>query len=304
MVLFPHLVWIENQGDVLIPSPAWFPVASEFRGNIGNAVRLLAGILAVHAGVIVLIALASGWPRAGREDAPIIERTGVDGFGRQFVYFFALAPSLAALLLAVLGSRWTQLAGVAPLLVLSGLALVVAAGDAIHLHRERVLSYAWSGLLVLPPVLAALAILVVPWVFGVDLKVDQPAREMGRFFAERFEARTGRPLAIVAGDPRLAALVASAAPHQPRLYFDADPTRSPWLRTEDIREQGAIVVWPASDTAGTPPRELRERFPGLIPELPRAFERPVQGVLPVMRVGWGVLRPQGRPAAPAPAPGR
>jgi len=29
-----------------------------------------------------------------------------------------------------------------------------------------------------------------------------------------------------------------------------------------------------------------------VPELPRAFARPVQGLLPLMRVGWAVLRPQ------------
>jgi len=27
-------------------------------------------------------------------------------------------------------------------------------------------------------------------------------------------------------------------------------------------------------------------------ELPRAFERPVQGRLPLIRIGWGMIRPQ------------
>ena len=42
---------------------------------------------------------------------------------------------------------------------------------------------------------------------------------MGRFFAESFERRTGRPLEIVAGDPHLAALIALSG-HNPLLAFD------------------------------------------------------------------------------------
>ena len=39
-------------------------------------------------------------------------------------------------------------------------------------------------------------------------------------------------------------------------------------------------------------------FPDLVPEVPHAFERTVQGRLPLIRIGWGVLRP----ASDAPRP--
>jgi hypothetical protein len=60
----------------------------------------------------------------------------------------------------------------------------------------------------------------------------------------------------------------------------------------DLRANGAILVWPATDTAGTPPADLKAMFPEMVPELPRAFAHPVQGLLPLMRVGWAVLRPK------------
>jgi len=50
------------------------------------------------------------------------------------------------------------------------------------------------------------------------------------------------------------------------------------------------------DTAGTPPLDVKARFPDLIPELPRAFERRVQGQLPLLRLGWGVIRPRSQPS--------
>ena len=44
---------------------------------------------------------------------------------------------------------------------------------------------------------------LLPWATGTDLRVAQPAAAMGRFFAESFERRTGRPLAVVSGDARI-----------------------------------------------------------------------------------------------------
>jgi hypothetical protein len=70
------------------------------------------------------------------------------------------------------------------------------------------------------------------------------------------------------------------------------------VTAEALRAKGAIVVWPTADTAGTPPNALRQRFPDLVPEVPRAFERSVQGRLPLVRIGWALIRPQaenGRP---------
>jgi hypothetical protein len=132
---------------------------------------------------------------------------------------------------------------------------------------------------------------LLPWMTGTELKVEQPAKAMGRFFADSFERRTGRPLAVVTGDPGTAALVALAAPSRPSVYFDADPERSPWVTPDDIRLKGAVVVWLTADTTPTPPPEIKAHFPDLIPEVPRAFDRPVQGRLPTLRIGWGVIRP-------------
>jgi hypothetical protein len=38
-----------------------------------------------------------------------------------------------------------------------------------------------------------------------------------------------------------------------------------------------------------------------VPEVPRAFERAVQGRLPLLRIGWALIRPQPQDS-PAPAP--
>jgi hypothetical protein len=114
---------------------------------------------------------------------------------------------------------------------------------------------------------------------------------MGDFFGDTFQRRIGKPLPYVAGDTKLATLIAVSAPRRPRLYLQETPERSPWANAADLRANGAILIWPATDTTGTPPPAIKAAFPEITPELPRAFGRPIQGRLPLMRVGWAVLRP-------------
>ena len=190
--------------------------------------------------------------------------------------------------------------GVAPLVVLSGLGMVMAAGEGIHFGRQHTVIATWFGLLIIPPIMTVAALYIAPWL-NIDLKVTQPAAAIARFFAESFERRIGAPLHIVAGEPRTAALV-TLGPSRPSLYLNSAPQRSPWVTADAIKAKGAIVVWPTTDPAGTPPDYIKQSFPDLVPEVPpRAFDRRPQGRLPLLRIGWGVIRPQGQQPTPPPA---
>ena len=101
---------------------------------------------------------------------------------------------------------------------------------------------------------------------------------------------------VPAGDAKLAPLIAMTAPSRPHVYFAWAPERSPWATADDLRAHGGLLVWPATDNAGTPPAAIKTQFPEMVPEVPRSFARNVQGFLPLIRVGWAMLRP---PAAPA-----
>jgi hypothetical protein len=176
--------------------------------------------------------------------------------------------------------------------VLSGLAVIVAAGDVIRLYRQRTTALVWLGLLVVPPAVIVAATVTLPWAAAVDLEVSKPADAMGQFFTETFRRRTGKALTIVIGDARTAGLVAFASPDRPSLYVDGSGERAPWISEAALREKGAVVTWTATDNAGTPPAALKARFPDMVPEVPRSFDRSVQGRLPLLRIGWAVIRPK------------
>ena len=301
ILMFPHLIWLDSTTAQWSPSLARMFTLDALNTNIGDFFRMLVRVVALHAGFVGLIAFASRWRlRNVEERVPVFLRAPVDPFARLFIYYHALAPVLIASVISVTFGERGLFGGTAPLVILSGLAAVVFAGDIISLHRQRLVGFMWVSWLAVPPVFALLLLVTVPWIAGVEFAVSQPAPALGQFFSENFQRRTGKPLEIVAGDPQLASLVALYASPRARLYADGAPEQSPWITKDDIVRKGAVVVWVATDTAGTPPAEIKARFPTLVPDVPRAFSRLVQGRTPLLRVGWGMLRP-GESLTPPPA---
>jgi Dolichyl-phosphate-mannose-protein mannosyltransferase len=288
IVIFPHAAWLSSERSLVIEGINEGLAAT---GRLSAGVWLCVVLVLTHLGLALLVTLASGWPRHPRERAPEIERNPVGSFAQIFVYVFALVPSLMAIVVAFASGRLGPLDRVAPLVVISGLAVVVAAGDKVLLYRERLVSSAWFGLLLAPPVLTVVAIAVFPWTLGIDLRIAQPANSEGHFYADIYQRRTGKPLTYLSGDPRVAPLIAMSAPSRPHLYFAWAPERSPWASAADIRAQGGILVWPAADNNGTPPETLKVQFPEMAAEVPRSFPRAVQGLLPLIRLGWAMQRP-------------
>lgn len=289
-VIAPHAAWLYAERDLLLGA---FRESLATAGTSSPALWLGVLLLASHLGLALLIALASGWPRKLRERAPEIDRPPAEAAARRYVYFFALAPAACAVALSFAsGTLWPlgALGSLAPLVLLSGLAVIVAAGDRVLLYRERMVSSSWLALLVAPPLLVVLSLALMPWIFGRDLRIAQPARDEAQFLTENYQRRTGKQPGYVTGDERLAPLVAMMAPERPRVFFAWAPQRSPWISVDDVAAQGAVLVWPA-ESSGQPPATLKTQFPAMVPELPRSFTRNVQGRLPPVRLGWSVLRP-------------
>ena len=281
LVPLPHWAWLNRGGLALLPQATPSVLLSP---------AIVAAIAASHLGLVALLVLAHA-KGARRGDAIEIERPPTAPFARTLVLFFALAPLLAATAAAaILGHvspSWAAL-----LVLMSGLAVVVAAPDPLRLERPQILAAAWTAVLLLPAFVMLAAILLLPWVGISTIPGQEPAASMGRFFSDTFQRRVGRSLERVGGDLHVASLIALASPSRPGVYDAAAPARTPWTNEADMRQRGAILVWPIADSVGAPPTALRARFPELVAEVPQTFERPVQGWLPSIRIGWAVIRPQ------------
>lgn len=287
ILALPYLVWLMQATSL----PSW-PTLDHPLGQLKRWGNML-GMLTLALSGVVVLALAN-WRGFSRkpEDAPTIYRPALDRFARGFVYVFAFAPPLVLSLIAVLAGRDEVAGGEGVALLLIGLAVIVAAGDVIHLRREQTLRTIWLLAILAPALFVLGATVLRPWSGGREVKTLLPASAMGHFFGDTYRLRANHPLQMVAGDPELATLIGVGAPSHPRVLFDATPGAAPWLTLEQFNAMGGLVVWRATDTVGAPPAELVSRFPGLVPEIPRVFTRMVTGRQSALRVGWGIIRPK------------
>jgi len=288
VLALPYLIWLVRADGVVLPQ---WPALADLSGRALHWALLLGGLLLAASGVVLLVVLNSGWLSRNPEDAPIIYRPPVDPLAREFVYFFAIAPAFAGSLISGLFDFDRVAGGAGVALMMSGLAAIVATGDLVHLRRQRVLRTVWAAAIMAPALVAIAATIFLPWTGSGEVATSLPARAIANFFGDSFERRTNQRLPAVAGDAQLASLIALDT-GRPHLFLDAAPERTPWLTLSKFNETGGVVVWRASDTVGTPPPDIAQRFPGLVPEVPRAFERMVTGRQPLMRIGWAIVRPK------------
>jgi len=289
VLALPYLIWLIRADALAIPP---VPRLADLAARSQHLGWLLGGLLTAVSALVVLVLLNSGWLSRTPEDSPIIYRPPIEPLARNFVYYFAIAPALAGSLIAGLFDLGSVVGGTGIALMLSGLAVVVATGDLVHLRRQRLLRTVWAIAIVLPAVGVITTTLFLPWTGSGEVATSPPARDIARFFGDSYERRTNQRLSAVAGDPQIAGLVALDR-GRPHLLLDAAPQRTPWLTLAKFSETGGIVVWRASDTVGTPPADIAQRFPGLVPEVPRAFEWMVNGRQPLLRIGWAIVRPKG-----------
>lgn len=290
-MLLVHWIWLRGSLGATLPALPNLRSADLMEKNLHNLARLLGLLLAGHAGLAIMVAVATGVLRRPRGEAAVIARAPASDFATAFILYFALVPPLLLVAAAVLAGYSGPVA-FGPVVVLSGLAVVLAAGEAIAIRRQRVAGLAWLILLLAPPVLAVTATLFLPWTAAADPRVAWPAREMGRFFAENFERRTGQKLDIIGGELSLASLIAAGSASRPFTFDTSAPDEAQFVTQDDVIEKGAIVVWRTTDSTGTPPVGIRTRFPDLVPEVPRVFARRVDGRLPQLRLGWAMIRPK------------
>ena len=290
VLVLPYLIWLLRADALSVPP---LPAIAELSARVMHWAWLLGGLVLAMLGIAILIVLNTRLFSRTPEEAPIIYRPPVDPLARDFVYFFAIAPAVAGSLISGVFNLDRVVGGAGVALLMSGLAAILATGDLVHLRPQRLLRTVWAAAIVAPALAAVAATLFLPWTGSNEVATSLPARAIAQFFGDSFARRTNQRLRAVAGDAQLATLV-SLDRGRPHLFLDATPERTPWLTPAKFNETGGVVVWRASDTSGAPPPEIAQRFPGLTPEVPRAFEWLVNGRQPLLRIGWAIVRPKGQ----------
>ncbi len=287
VIALPYMIWWARSGAPL-PHPALTSIEAYAR----QSGELFGALLLSALGVVALIVANARIFEPKGENAPAIFRPPVEPLARQFVVFFGALPPLLFVLASPVFGLDHIAGGDGVALMLIGLLAVIMGGDLIYLRRQQVLRTIWLLAMAVPVIVVLVAVFVQPWTDATETQTSLPARAMGKFFADNYKLRTNRPLSAVAGDPQIASLIGLGASSRPQVLFSGLYGKTPWIDAATINTGGGLVVWRAHDTVGAPPEAIAKTFPGLVAEVPRAFDRLIEGRLEPLRIGWGVVRPR------------
>ena len=192
-VLFPYLAWLDLSGGTSLPDLATI-IAN--RAQMG---LLVVALLVGHVGLAILVRDRARHVRSKREGAGPRSCASAGRCPRRAILFIFLRSFLlfAMALFALLTRRPENFIG-SPLVVLSGLAVVIAAGDRIRIGHQYGSASSGARCWCCRRCCSRSRLVVQPWIWTVDLQVGRPAEAMGQFFADSFAA-TDRP---AAGDRR------------------------------------------------------------------------------------------------------
>lgn len=289
LLLTPRMIWLQHNGFEGVVQDLAVPPAERPHDDV---LTVATTVIVGHIGLLLIVMLASRYFARDGEIAPVFMRPPLDPFGRMAAVAVALLPPLLALGAAAWAGGSYPIDAAAPLVLYSGLLVIVLAGQALRVHRQRSVAVAAATLLFLPPAMELATAISAPWVMERGRSANWPAHEAARFMTDVYRTRTSRPLANVAGEEFTASAVALASRDRPRVFIDADPLRAPWLNRETIEREGAIAVWEIRGANAAPPAALAERLPPLVAESPLTLRWVRPGNLDFVRLGWAIIPPK------------
>ena len=207
-------------------------------GGISDSVSFLAAQLADHLFFIVLLIIGGLFGRGAwvaRADR-LSDKT-------IFIWLVVLAPVVMVALLPVVAGMGLKPMWGTPMFNFSGLVLLYFLGNRLSLNRSRRIII--SSLFLLPIVGT---LYTVQHIYRADMS-DKPMRtlwpqsDISTELRDTYLQDTSAPLKIVVAPYWLAGLIASNPEHPVRVSVDGDPVKSPWVKSIDIAQDGALVVW-------------------------------------------------------------
>jgi len=251
--------------------------------------RMPLALMLGHFGFALIIFLATVYATGGKENAPVFIREQTTLSTRRSIVLLAIIPALLALVALYVLAQPVRQQFFSPLLMLSGIAVVLIGGNKLVIRRQRLVGVI-ALIFLLAPIIMQLVFSLTPGWFGENRSANWPATAAARTFTEIYHTRTGRPLEYLAGERIAAAQIAAISTDRPHIFIDADRTASPWIDDAEFKKKGGVVFWHIRGADNAPPAELRNRLPAFAEEAPLRLPWARGGGDPV-RIGWAIVPP-------------
>lgn len=214
---------------------------------------------------------------AWRKKQTVAEPTTLTSFNKKFLIAMGLGPFLLTLLLSLLlgwklFSEWGM-----PLVPLWGLLFLA--------YRQPTLTKnSFTRFFII--------MFVVLWLWPIGYLIgvqhgshsdNYPAKEIALAVTKQWHERYHKPLQYVAGSRYIAGYIAFYSPDHPSVLMEWNPTLSPWINMNKLKQYGAAFVQdgyygttfsgkkPDTDGGEKFPREILKQYPSLKTQALQAF---------------------------------
>jgi 4-amino-4-deoxy-L-arabinose transferase-like glycosyltransferase len=212
-----------------------------------------------------------------------------DAFDRRIVTLIAFGPGLTAIAITALSGRGAVAMWGYPLWLFTGLWIVMFVAPTLDAERVSRGVAAWGAVFTVLALAFVINYSVLPSIDDRYRAVFYPGDKLGAALTERFHAATGRRLRYVIGSMWDGGNLAHYSPDQPQVLIDGKPARTPWIDLNNLRKDGAVVVWTQSD-----PKVLPAAFAAVASgaQVGEPLDLPMRRGSAVIHVGWAILMPE------------
>ncbi|MDX2028730.1 MAG: glycosyltransferase family 39 protein [Alphaproteobacteria bacterium] len=137
-----------------------------------------------------------------------------------------------------------------------------------------------------------------PYITQKAKRFHFPGRILAETVSQIWHERYQTPLRYVIGDVWVAGNVAYYAPDRPHVLIRANYDFSPWVRPEDIKRDGGVVVWCwgscITDETSAKAPYIAKKFPTAEIQPPLVIPQLTAADVPPVRVHWAIVPPEKR----------
>lgn len=127
-----------------------------------------------------------------------------------------------------------------------------------------------------------------PYIHAQPRKALFDGAAMAEQITQSWETSTGIPLKIVAGDTWLAGNVAFYSADRPSIFTEANQRFSPWITSEQLQRDGAVIVWQGGKEI---PQVYRTAFPDAEIQRPLKVPWHTREQVEPVTVYWAIAYP-------------
>lgn len=284
LMISVHVLWLfENGFPTLHYAAARAGAASAVRLRVVAPLKFLAAQAIDVAPAFLLAWIAGLQPAksAFRSDSNL-----------DFLLWMTLGPLAVTVLASLVTGMGLRDMWGAPMWNMTGLVIVLGAAESFDRIKPGWLG---AGSVVLFGIgLGAfmLANVFVPRLEHHPSRIQWPDRALAQTFGAVWRQQVHAPLRIVAADGWLGGLVAMRSTPRPSVWIDADSRKAPWITSDLVKRDGALVLWRIQPGRSGPAAVADLKGVKVLGR--KDFSWPDTPQSPQLEIGYGILPPAKR----------